>query len=235
MQQRKPSSWRLRGSLAAREASQTASNSTCAQAAEYHLTSITVVAKERLRSQRLSSTLSSTTFTRIFGCSSLRALACSRCGSRKQSPAASSANLTASRSNPHVSENDATKKNDKADFPPKPASFLSGRLHRRRFRSSQIILPQVGSARWPDGPPQSGIVHGFCLIPVSGVGGAVDEGKTGGKIENSGTTRCDMVRGWDDFGETHRIGQTSAASACALDELCELLCARTKIAHACVR
>ena len=28
----------------------------------------------------------------------------------------------------------------------------------------------VGSARWPDGPPQSGVAHGFCLIPVSGVG-----------------------------------------------------------------
>ena len=36
----------------------------------------------------------------------------------------------------------------------------------------------VGSARWPDGPPQSGIGHGFGLIPVSGFGDAVDEEKT---------------------------------------------------------
>ena len=36
------------------------------------------------------------------------------------------------------------------------------------------------------------------LIPVSGVQRVVDEGKTGGKAENSGTPRTDMVRGWDD-------------------------------------
>ena len=35
------------------------------------------------------------------------------------------------------------------------------------------------------------------------------EGKTGGKAENSGTPRSDMVRGWDDLGETHGIAQTS--------------------------
>ena len=48
----------------------------------------------------------------------------------------------------------------------------------------------VGSARWPDGPPQSDVAHGFSLIPVSGVGVAVDEVKTG---VNSGTSRSDMV------------------------------------------
>ena len=42
----------------------------------------------------------------------------------------------------------------------------------------------VGSAQWPDGPPQSGVAHGFGLIPVSGVGGVVDESKTGGISEN---------------------------------------------------
>ena len=31
----------------------------------------------------------------------------------------------------------------------------------------------IGSARWPDGPVQSGGAHGFILIPVSGVGEAV--------------------------------------------------------------
>ena len=44
---------------------------------------------------------------------------------------------------------------------------------------------------------------------VSGVRGAVDEDKTGGKAENSGTPSGDMVRGWDDFRETHRIAQSS--------------------------
>ena len=66
---------------------------------------------------------------------------------------------------------------------------------------------RVGSARWPDGPHQSGVAHGFSLIPVSGV--VVDEGKTGGTAENSGTPKSDMVHGWDDFGETHRVAQTS--------------------------
>ena len=55
----------------------------------------------------------------------------------------------------------------------------------------QNLVPEpvfgVGSARWPDGPQQSGVTHGFSLIPVSGVGGAVDEDKTGGKAEKSGT------------------------------------------------
>ena len=67
----------------------------------------------------------------------------------------------------------------------------------------------VGFARWPDGPLQCGVAHGLSLIPVSGVGGAADEDKTGGKAENSGTPRSYMVRGWDDFRETHRIAQTS--------------------------
>ena len=80
----------------------------------------------------------------------------------------------------------------------------------------------VGSARWPGRSTQSGVAHKFTLIPVSGVGGAVDESKTGGKAENSRTPRSDMVRGSDDFGETHRIAQTSRANACALDEMCEM-------------
>ena len=29
------------------------------------------------------------------------------------------------------------------------------------------LINQVGSARWPDGPPQSGVGHGFSLIPVA--------------------------------------------------------------------
>ena len=39
----------------------------------------------------------------------------------------------------------------------------------------------VGSARWPDVSPQSGVAHGFSLMPVSGVGVVVDGVKTGGK------------------------------------------------------
>ena len=31
----------------------------------------------------------------------------------------------------------------------------------------------IGSARWPDGPPQSGVAQELKLIPVSGVGEAV--------------------------------------------------------------
>ena len=38
----------------------------------------------------------------------------------------------------------------------------------------------IGSARWPDGPSQSGVAQGFNLILVSGVNEAVGDGKTGG-------------------------------------------------------
>ena len=51
----------------------------------------------------------------------------------------------------------------------------------------------VGAARWPDGPPQSGVAHGFSLIPVNDFGVAVEEVKTGRNAENSGTPRSDMV------------------------------------------
>ena len=76
------------------------------------------------------------------------------------------------------------------------------------FTRSEVVFG-VGLARWPDGPPQSGVAHEFGLIPVSGAGGAADEDKTGEKAVNSGSPRSDMVRGWDDFRETHRIAQTS--------------------------
>ena len=72
-----------------------------------------------------------------------------------------------------------------------------------------ISVFRVESARWPDGPPQSGVAHGFSLIPVSGVGGVVHEIKTRRKARNSRTPRSDMVRGWDDFREAHRIAGTS--------------------------
>ena len=43
--------------------------------------------------------------------------------------------------------------------------------------------------RWPDGPLQSGVAHGFNLIPVSGVGEAVGvEKKRGGSKEHSTKT-----------------------------------------------
>ena len=39
---------------------------------------------------------------------------------------------------------------------------------------------EVGSARQPDGPHQSGVARGFSLIPLSGVGVAVGGKKMGG-------------------------------------------------------
>ena len=50
----------------------------------------------------------------------------------------------------------------------------------------------VGPARWPDGPTQSGVAHGFSLISVSGVGVVLDGVKTRGN-GISGTARSDMV------------------------------------------
>ena len=50
----------------------------------------------------------------------------------------------------------------------------------------------VGSARWPNGPLQSGLAHGFSLMPVSGAGVVVDGVKTGGN-GISGTFKRDMT------------------------------------------
>ena len=47
----------------------------------------------------------------------------------------------------------------------------------------------IGSPRWPDGPPQSGVAHGFNLIQVSGVGeavGGVSEAVGDEKIRGNG-------------------------------------------------
>ena len=47
----------------------------------------------------------------------------------------------------------------------------------------------VGSARWPDGPHQSGAAKGFNLIPLIGVGeavGGVSEAVGDGKVEGNG-------------------------------------------------
>ena len=47
----------------------------------------------------------------------------------------------------------------------------------------------IGAARWPDGPPQSGVAQEFNLIPVSGVGeavGAVSEAVGDEKIGGNG-------------------------------------------------
>ena len=54
----------------------------------------------------------------------------------------------------------------------------------------------IGSARWPDGPLQSGVAQGFNLTPVSGVGEAVggvseavgDEKIGGNGVEHSTKT-----------------------------------------------
>ena len=50
----------------------------------------------------------------------------------------------------------------------------------------------VVSARWPDGPLQSGVAHGFNLIPVSGVGVVVGDEKIGGN-RIQGTFNKDMT------------------------------------------
>ena len=50
----------------------------------------------------------------------------------------------------------------------------------------------IGSARWPDGPPQSGVARGFSLIPVSGVGeavGGVSEAVGDEKMRGNGVDR----------------------------------------------
>ena len=62
----------------------------------------------------------------------------------------------------------------------------------------------VGSAGWPDGPPKSGVAHGFSLIPVSGVGVEVSDEKTGGNgVE--GTCNKDMTNDAKTFQDTQRI------------------------------
>ena len=61
----------------------------------------------------------------------------------------------------------------------------------------------VGSARGPDGPPQSGVAHGFSLIPVSGVGVVVGDEKRGGSgVE--GTFNEDMTKDEMTFLDTQR-------------------------------
>ena len=89
----------------------------------------------------------------------------------------------------------------------------------------------VGSAS--DGPPQSGVAHGFNLIPV---GSVADEAKTGRKAENSRKPRSDMMRGWDDFRERH----TEPLKHLEPMYLHWMKCAkcdtqREKCAHACAR
>ena len=55
-----------------------------------------------------------------------------------------------------------------------------------------------------NGPPQSGVAHGFSVIPVSGVGMVVDGEKTGGNgVE--GTFNKDMTNDEMTFLDTQRI------------------------------
>ena len=62
----------------------------------------------------------------------------------------------------------------------------------------------VGPNRWPDGPPQSGVAHGFGLIPVSGVGVVVDGEKTRGNGAE-GTCNKDRTKDEMTFPDTQRI------------------------------
>ena len=53
----------------------------------------------------------------------------------------------------------------------------------------ELTVFGVGSARWPDGPRQSGVAHGFGPIPVSGVGVVVGDEKMGGKGSKEQSTK----------------------------------------------
>ena len=61
----------------------------------------------------------------------------------------------------------------------------------RQNQSPETIF-EVRSARWPDGPPQSGVAHGFRLIPVSGVREAARDEKIG-RNEFQGTFNKDLT------------------------------------------
>ena len=87
----------------------------------------------------------------------------------------------------------------------------------------------------PDGPRQSGVAQGLSLIPFSVVGVVVDEIKTGWNAENSRTPRSDMVRGWDDFGDTHKESlEYLEPMQVPWNELCDVQHATRKMC-ACVR
>ena len=64
----------------------------------------------------------------------------------------------------------------------------------------------VRSARWPDGPRQSGVAHGSSLIPVSGV---VDENKTRSRhLPMSGREICQKMA--DECARLQRKMRTQA-------------------------
>ena len=70
-------------------------------------------------------------------------------------------------------------------------------------QSSQSVFG-VGSARCPDGPLQSGVAHGFSLIPINSVGVAVDGEKTR-RNGVEGTLNKDMAKDDMTFLDTQRI------------------------------
>ena len=68
----------------------------------------------------------------------------------------------------------------------------------RRTKTTSSVFG-VGSARWPDGPPQSEVAHVFSLIPVSGVGGVCRRRQDRRRSRELKNTKSDMVRmGWFD-------------------------------------
>ena len=84
--------------------------------------------------------------------------------------------------------------------------------------------------------PESGVAHGFCLVPVSGVGVVVDEVKTGGNAENSRTPRSDMFADGMTF-EKYTKDRSNTLSQCRCIGMNCAMCntQREKCAHACVR
>ena len=82
--------------------------------------------------------------------------------------------------------------------------WSEGRYWHRCRTWARDLCFEFGSARWPDGSPQSGVAHGFSLIPVSGVGVAVDGEKTGGNAVE-GTFNKDMTKDEMTFLDTQRI------------------------------
>ena len=95
------------------------------------------------------------------------------------------------------------------------------------------------SARWPDGPSQSGVGHGFCLIPVSGVGeagGGIRETEGDEKIGGNGvegTFNKDVTNDEMTF-EAHKQIVKPLSKTCNLISRAKA-CAARKSARVCAR
>ena len=101
----------------------------------------------------------------------------------------------------------------------------------RQNQSPETIF-EVRSARWPDGPTQSGVAHEFCLIPVSGVGVVVGDEKIG-RNEVQGTFNKDLTNDGMIF-EAHKQIVKPFSQTC--DHIWRAqACAERKRARVCAR